>query len=86
MGKKAETGAKIVLFTVLAEMWQSSNFRVPTAWVFFYPLFDPDRSAKTRLQVKVSPETRTIGITNSRYLCKQIGNSALSRDCAGFVE
>ncbi|WP_224236950.1 hypothetical protein, partial [Klebsiella oxytoca] len=81
--KKGEIGAKIVLFTNLAEVWRSSNFSAPLDAAVFYTLFDPDRSDKTQLQVKVSPDTTASGITDSRYLCKQIGQlSAQSRDCA----
>lgn len=49
----------------------------------FYTLFDPDRSAKTRLQVKVTPDTTATGITDSRYLCKQIRATqrAITRLC-----
>nr|WP_287855445.1 hypothetical protein [Klebsiella sp.] len=71
--KKGESGAKIVLFTNLAKVWQSSNYQQPAKRVIFYTLFDPDRSDKTRLQVKVSPDTLVLGITDSRYLCKQTG-------------
>jgi hypothetical protein len=84
--KKAITAAKTALFNSFSKVWCGSKFIHAAGSRLFAHCLIPTPSGKTRVQVKVATDTTASGVTDGRYLCKQIGQfSAQLRDCAFSV-